>query len=242
MILSGKVISQTSPNNLPDYPTGLESEPPESPRVITNPGRNQSQEEFERFRRDMQRNMSAGNNMNGMNPEERIRQMQQMAQEQEEQAMMQVLRINERQWKALKPKIDKVKKYKEQAEVGIGMPFNSSFSSTSSPSGGQSFSGGFNVSFGGGGFASSSVTPNVNQTNQRLTKGQRICQELQMLLDSASFSGQNQESQKAIQTKMKELQQVRAEAKKQLAKAQEELKNGLDLNLQARLMLLGLLD
>ena len=55
-------------------------------------------------------------------------------------------------------------------------------------------------------------------------------------------SGQTEASQKAIQAKIKELQQARAEAKKQLAKAQEELKKGLDLQLEARLILLGLLD
>lgn len=240
-VLSEHGISQTSQTNLPDYPTGLDSEPSGPPRILTNPNRNPAQQDFQRFQMDMQRNMSPGNNMARINPEQRIRQMQQMAQEQEEQAMKQALGVDDAQWKAIKPKIEKVKHYKEQASVNIGLPFNSTFTSTSNSSGGQSFSGGFQTSFGGGGFGGTSM-PNVNQIDQSLTKGERICRELQTLLDSQSVTGQNETSRALIQAKITELQQARAEAKKELAKAQEELKKGLDITLQARLILLGLLE
>ena len=87
--LSEYVLAQTSPNSLPDYPTGFESEPSEQPpRILNNPNRNHAQQDFQRFQMDMQRNMSPENNMARVNPEQRIRQMQKMAQEQEEQAMI----------------------------------------------------------------------------------------------------------------------------------------------------------
>lgn len=236
-ILPKQVISQSSQKDLPEYPTGLESEPPQR---ITNQNVNQTQQEFERLRMELQRNSALSNNMPRIDPQERIRQMQKMAQEQEELVMRQALAVDESQWRIIKPKIDKVKYYKEQASVNIGMPFSSSFSSSSGSSGVQGFAGGFQVGFSGG-FGGSSM-PNFNPTNQKLTKGERICRELQVLLESKSVSGPIQNSQAAIQAKIKELQQARSEAKKQLERAQQELKKGLNLYQQARLVLMGLLD
>ena len=238
-VLSKQVISQTSQKELPEYPTGFES----IPQIQINQNANQAQiqaqaqKEFERFQMEMQKNIPSMSNMTRVNPEERVRQMQKMAQEQEEQAMKQALRVDERQWNVIKPKIDKVKYYKEQSSVNIGMPFSSSFSSNTNSPGGQSFAGGFQFSFGGG--IGNSSMPNFNQTNQHLTKGERICMDLQSLLNAPV---QAQISQAAIQAKIKELQKARLEAKKQLEKAQEELKKGLNLQLQARLVLMGLLD
>ena len=236
IVLSEQVMSQTSQKELPEYPSDSES----VPHININQNTNQAQKEFERFQMNMQRNISSMNSMQRVNPQERIREMQKMAQEQEDLAMRQTLRVDNSQWKIIKPKIEKVKYYKEQASVNIGMPFNSTFSSTSGPLGGQSFGGGFQVGFTNGGGGSS--MPNFNQTNKSLTKGERICRELQALLDFQSVPGQTQISQVAIQAKIRKLQQARLEAKKKLEKAQEELKKGLNLQLQARLILLGLLD
>lgn len=235
-VLTKQSISQTSQKELPEYPTGSESQL----QMLPNPNSNQAQQEFERRRLELRRNSQSMNNTSRINPEERIRQMQKMAQEQEELSMRQALGVDERQWKIIKPGIDKVKYYKEQASVNIGLPINSSFSSSSGSSGVQSFAGSFQVGFTGG-FNGSSMT-DLNQKNQTLTKGEKICRELQALLDSQSVSGQTTSSQEAIKTKIAELQQVRIEAKKQLEKAQEELKKVLNLQQQARLVLMGVLD
>ena len=236
IVLSEQVISQTSQKERPEYPTGSESQSQQP----TNQNVNQMPQIFEQPRIEFQRNGSLRNRMPRVNPEERIMQMQKIAQEQEELAMRQALGVDDRQWKLIKPKIDKIKYYKEQVSVNIGLPFSSTFSSSSTSTGGQSFSGGFQTSFSSG--VGGSPIPNLNPANPKLTKGERICQELQVLLDSTSVPGQTQTSQKSIQDKIKELQQARTEAKKQLEKAQEDLKKGLNLHQQARLILMGLLD
>ena len=75
-----------------------------------------------------------------------------------------------------------------------------------------------------------------NQSNRRQTEGQRNCQELLGLLEDLNSSPE------AIKQKMLDLQRARARARKQLAQAQNELREVLTLRQQARLCLMGLLD
>ena len=158
--------------------------------------------------------------------------------------MKQALGVNDQQWKFIKPKLDKVKACRERSTVSIGPPFSSNFVSTSSQQGGGS-SGGFQVQFGGGGGGSNMITPGSsfqsqssfqNQSNRGETPGERICRQLDALLNDMNSSPE------AIRQKTLELQQARANARKQLAQAQKELREALTLRQQARLVLMGILD
>ena len=190
------------------------------------------------------RDFSRFNRLRGFNPEQRIREMQKMAEQQEEQAMKQALGVNDEQWKVIKPKIEKVKGCRDRATVSTGLPFSSNFISTSSQQGG-SFAGGFQFGGSGGGSGSNMMAPDSafqgqsnfqNQPNRRETQGERICRQLDALLNDMNSSPET------IRQKTLELQQARASARKQLAQAQKELREALTLRQQARLVLMGILD
>ncbi|MHC4326284.1 MAG: hypothetical protein ACYSUX_18590, partial [Planctomycetota bacterium] len=93
--------------------------------------------------------------MRDMTPEEKTKYFQQLLEQQrkamEQQqaiAMQQALGADEKQWKIIEPRLKKVKHYREQAFIGTKPPFQSSFSSFSTPPGGaQSFGGGFSGGF-----------------------------------------------------------------------------------------------
>jgi hypothetical protein len=187
--------------------------------------------------------------MRDMNPEEKMRYFQKFAEEQrriieeqEDLAMQQALGADEQQWRVIEPKLKRVRAYRDQAFVGIGLPFQSSFTSSNVPGqmGGQGFggfSGGFQFQAGGNmqgtGFQSSSPFQNSGLSQ---TEGEIICQELQMLLQSPGAS------QAEINLKLAALRQARAKAKRQLVQAQQELRKVLNFHQQARLVLMGLLD
>jgi hypothetical protein len=179
-----------------------------------------------------------------LRPEQRIREMQRMAEQMEEQAMKQALGVNDQQWKVIKPKLEKVKACRERATVSIGSPYSSNFVSTNSQQGGG-FAGGFQMQFGGSGGGSNMTAPDSafqsqsnfqNQPNRRETQGERICRQLDAMLNDINSSPE------AIRLKTLELQQARANARKQLAQAQKELREALTLRQQARLVLMGILD
>ncbi len=228
----GQSMSQTSEEQQPEYENDFEQDQ----QITSEENKKQMQDwsteqmaEFERNRRRFER-------FRGLRPEQRIREMQKIAQEQETEAMKQALDVNEAQWKIIEPKLNKVKAYQEQATVSIGLPFSSSFiSSTGSPQGGG-FGGGFQYQFGGSGNIMTSGPSLINQTNQRQTQGEKICRELLVLIEDFNATPE------AIRQKMLELQRARAKAKKQLAQAQKELREVLAFRQQARLVLIGLLD
>lgn len=197
--------------------------------------------------------------LNRMSPQERamyfrrkteeqyrkIEQYRKMAEEQEAQAIKQSLGVNEQQWRIIEPKLKKVRTYRDQAIVSIGSPFQSSgftnsFSSPSGQGGGQAFGGfggGFQFQTGGSsqGMKTHSSSPWEN-LERPMTDGERICEELQMLLQDPE-AGPDQ-----ITLKLDALRKAREKAKKQLAKAQQELRKVLNFRQQARLVLMGLLD
>ena len=201
------------------------------------PGGLPARPDFERMRR--------------MSPEEKVRYFQRMveeqrrmAEEQETEAMKQALDVDERQWKVIEPKLKKVRACRDQAFVGIGLPFQSSFTSSVVPSpggaGGQSFGGGFAGGFqfqagGGGGTTVHSSSPWQNLGRQP-TEGERICEELQLLLQVPG-AGPDE-----IRQKVDALRKAREKARRQLVKAQQELRKVLTFRQQARLVLMGLLD
>ena len=191
--------------------------------------------------------------MHDMSPEEKMRYFQEIAEQQrrmieqqQDQAMQQALGADEQQWRRIKPRLNKVKAYREQAFVGIGLPFQSSFTSSTFPGQGQGavgFGGGFQFQAGGFGQAggssqgtgfksfSSSQNSGVSQT-----EGERISQELDILLQTPGAG------QAEINQKLAELRQARTRARMQLVKAQQELREVLNFHQQARLVLMGLLD
>jgi hypothetical protein len=198
--------------------------------------------------------------LNRMSPQERamyfrrkteeqyrkIEEFRKMAEQQEAQAIKQSLGADEQQWKIIEPKLKKVRTYRDQAAVSIGLPFQSSgfTSSFSSPSGqggggGQAFGGfggGFQFQTGGGqGMTTHSSSPWEN-LDRPMTDGERICEELQRLLQNPG-AGPDQ-----ISLKLEALRKAREKAKKQLVKAQQELRKVLNFRQQARLVLMGLLD
>ena len=195
------------------------------------PGGLPARPDFERMRR--------------MSPEEKVRYFRRMAEEQEAEAMKQALEVDERQWKVIEPKLKKVRTCRDQAFVGIGLPFQSSFTSSVAPlpggAGGQSFGGGgFAGGFqfqagGGGGTAVNSSSPRQNFDRQP-TEGERICEELQLLLQVPG-AGPDE-----IRQKLDALRKARERARKQLVKAQQELRKVLTFRQQARLVLMGLLN
>lgn len=237
-VLASQSPSEKSKSEVPEYPQDFEEGQPGT--AIQPP--NLFQDRMNRRMTQQWRDFSDFNRLRGLRLEQRIREMQKMAEEQEEQAMKQALGVNEEQWKVIKPKLDKVKACRQRADVSIGLPFSSNFvsSSTNSQQGGG-FAGGFQAQFGsGGGSGGSNMTaPDSsfgNQSKRRETQGERICRELNTLLDNFNSPPE------AIRQKMLELQQARASARKQLAQAQKELQAVLTLHQQARLVLMGILD
>jgi hypothetical protein len=163
--------------------------------------------------------------MRDMNPEEKMRYLQKFAaeqrrviEEQEALAMQQALGADERQWKIIQPKLKRVKAYRDQAFVGIGPPFQSSFTSSTVPGqtgGFGGFTGGFQFQAGGNmqGTGFQSFSPSQSSGLSQ-TEGEIICQELQMLLQSPGTS------QAEINKKLAALRQARANAKRKLVQAQ----------------------
>jgi hypothetical protein len=231
-VFAGQKPSENSKSEIPDYPQDFEQQQQTTP--IQPP--DAFQERMNQRMVEQWRNFPDFERLRGLRPEQRIREMQKIALEQEEQAMKQALGADENQWKLIKPKLNKVKVYQEQATVSIGLPFSSNFvSGASSPQGGG-FGGGFQYQFGGGGSIMATDSSFRNQSNQRQTQGEKICRELLALIEDLNAPPE------AIRQKTHELQQARAKAKKQLAQAQKELREVLTLRQQARLVLMGLLD
>ena len=181
----------------------------------------------------------------------------------ERELMEQVLRATEEQWKAIKPKLNKVRKLKGRADVSIRLMsygFSSGGGSMSGSSigvkkgsGRGSMSGfGSNVELGEGGTvqkrggAGSSPTridygwrwsrPSRHRGFENLNEGEKICEELFRLLED-----KNSELEE-IRQKMEALQTFRQDTKKELAMAQKELRQLVTPRQEAALIMMGLLD
>jgi len=185
----------------------------------------------------------------------------------EKELMKQVLRATEEQWKAIKPTLDKVRKFRNRANVSIRLMCFGGTGGSMSMSGGSfavkkgsgrgSMSGsGFGGSggFGGGqivqkgdsagGSSSPSQIyiswrwsrPSQNKGFENLNEGEKICEELFSLLED-----KNSELEQ-IRQKMEALQKFRQEAKKELAIAQQELRQLVTPHQEAALVMMQLLD
>jgi len=184
----------------------------------------------------------------------------------EKELMKQVLRATEKQWKAIKPKLDKVRELRNQSNVsiklmcfgvagGVGGMGGSLVVDKGFGRGSMSGSGfGSNVVFGeggtvqklGGAGGSSSpsliysswrwLRPSQNKGFENLNDGEKICEELFRLLED-----RNSELEE-IRQKMEALQKFRQEAKKELAIAQQELRKLVTQRQEAALVMMQLLD
>lgn len=231
-VLAGQGTTQKPKSDIPEYPPDFENQQQTTPKQPPN----EFQQRMNQRMAEQLRNMPDFSRFRGLSTEQRIREMQRMARQQEEEAMKQALGVDEARWKIIEPKIEKVKACRERASVNMGSPFSSSFvSSTGSPQAGG-FAGGFQYQFGGSGNMTAQSSSFQNRTSRRQTEGERICQELNALLENPNTPPQ------VITQKVLELQQARARARKQLAQAQKELREVLNFRQQARLVLMGLLD
>ncbi|MFC1634018.1 hypothetical protein ACFL5Z_04190 [Planctomycetota bacterium] len=179
----------------------------------------------------------------------------------EKESMEQVLRATEEQWKAIKPKLNKVRKLKGRADVSIRL-MSSSVGGMSGVIGGSSvgvkkgvgrgsMSGlGSNVELGEGetvqkqGSTDGSTSrsfwrwsrPSRHRGFENLNEGEKICEELFRLLED-----RNSELEE-IRQKMEALQKFRQETKKELAIAQKELRQLVTPRQEAALVMMQLLD
>ena len=145
------------------------------------------------------------------------------------ESMKQALRATEQQWRAIKPRLDKVEYLSKQAKISITpASYKRSRSSGSGPNN----------------------QPPVAKVEEgckwsksweekapgELTEGERTCEELLELLEN------NGSKQEEIEQKVKALRKVREEAGKQLAMAQQELREVLTVRQEATLVLMRLLE
>lgn len=175
-----------------------------------------------------------------MSPQERIKQFQKMAEEQRKwieeqqtQAMQQALGVDERQWKIIEPKLKKVQACRDEAFIGTKPPFQSSFTSSSRPGG---FGGGFQFQFGGSTQGNSFQSSSRMDPDHPLTDGEAILQELQLLVQDPQTRPED------ITRGLNALRQARARGKQKWTRAQQELRNVLNLRQQATLTMMGLLE
>jgi hypothetical protein len=183
--------------------------------------------------------------LRGRNPQERIERLMREAKEREAQAMKQALGVDERQWKIIEPKLEKVRAYRDEAFGGIGMPFSSGGFTTQvgSPQGQAGggafggFAGGFHFQGGGGPEGATAQSFSTwRPLGREPTQVDRICGELQMLLQDSNAGPE------AIRQKLDALRHARAQARKRWAQAQQDLREALNLHQQATLMMMGLLE
>ena len=187
----------------------------------------------------------------------------------EKELMKQVLRATEKQWNAIKPKLNKVRELRNRANVSIrlmgfggmggygGGMGGSKRGSSVAVKNGVGRGSGYAYGFGGtgmlsggqkrggaGGSSSPSridfgcrwLRPSQNRGFENLNEGEKICEELFRLLED-----KNSELEQ-IRQKMEALRKFRQEAKKELAIAQQELRQLVTPHQEAALVMMQLLD
>lgn len=183
----------------------------------------------------------------------------QVTDETKEKSVKGAVGANDEQWKVIKPKLEKVKKLRRQACMLINTAGGGSGGSQRSnipqragatgqrPQGGGAGGGAFikGESIGGG---SNRTTKNGASIfmqwkwakgwdeKEEQRRDQKICYELFHLLHNTNATSQE------IKQKIDELRRVREETKKELATAQQQLREILTLDQQVRLVALGWLD
>ena len=145
-----------------------------------------------------------------------------------DESMKQALRVTEWQWKVIKPRLDKVEYLSKQARVSMSPGY-------------------YRRSRGSGGPNNRQPVPKVEEgwkwskawekkAPSELTEGERTCEELLLLLEDKDSN------QKEIVQKVEALREIRKEAGKQLAQAQQELRKVLTFRQEATLVLMRYLN
>jgi hypothetical protein len=177
--------------------------------------------------------------------------------------MKPILRATEKQWKAIEAKVNKVSELRSLANVSIKLMVYGSMSGSSvgvKKGSGRGFMSGSMSGFGSsewgggeeivqkrdsaGGSSSPShiyrswqwFRPSQNKGFENLNEGEKICEELFRLLE-----GKNSELEQ-IRQKMEALRKFRQEAKKELAIAQQELRELVTPHQEAALVMMQILD
>ncbi|MEE9370798.1 MAG: hypothetical protein V3W45_04925 [Sedimentisphaerales bacterium] len=181
------------------------------------------------------------------------------------ESMKQALRATQKQWKAIKPKLNKVRELRNRSNVSIRLMSGGGGVGVGGMGGSSvTIKKGFGRGFmSGSGFGSSSssrgtampfkdtnsdvtvipihygwrwLRPSQYKSLENLNEGEKICEELFELLEDS-----NSESEK-IRQKMEALRKFRQEAKKELAIAQQELRELVTQRQEAALVMMQLLD
>ena len=185
----------------------------------------------------------------------------QVTDETKEKSVKGAVGANDEQWKVIKPKLQKVKKLRRKACMVIHNAAGSSGSGTSQGRGGPQGQKHTTVQTGGGGASGGAFLNGEkfgggsNKTTKdgismwmkwkwakgwnekdEQRKDQKICYELFHLLHDKNADTEE------IKQKIEALRKARQETKKELAEAQQQLRQVLTLDQQARLVALGWLD
>jgi Spy/CpxP family protein refolding chaperone len=165
--------------------------------------------------------------------EKRIEQLQKRSRIESEkrssESMRQVLRANQRQWRSIKPRLEKVQHLLKETRVCI-------------------YPGYYRRSRGSGGGSNNQQSHAKVEEGWKwnkawekkapteLTKGERTCEELLLLLEDKNSN------QEEIEQKVEALREIRKDASMQLGRAQQELREVLTFRQKATLTLMRYLD
>jgi len=167
----------------------------------------------------------------------------------QDEAMKQALRATDRQWRAIKPRLEKVRTLSSQAGVQIGYSIHLSTGrrnshtqrtgqdkdSNSTPANETTLpkDAGTKETHRGSQYTFSWSRPSARKSPSELTRGERVCEELLDLLEDQNATLEE------IQQKVETLRDVRRDANRELAKARKELREVLNLDQEATLLTMG---
>jgi len=210
----------------------------------------QRQREFERRRRQIQIKIQQRLKEQEKEREQNRKQRQIESKRRQEEAIKQALGATEEQWEVIKPRLEKVQNLKRESEISISLLSYGTASASSRIS--NTSKSGAGASFGGGSGGTSTRTAPLKPNNKeihsiqygwkwykpsdqkdpdKLTKGERICEELLKLIEGNS-------KPEEIKQKMEALRKTRQEAKRRLPKAKQELCEVLTYRQKAALIMM----
>jgi len=208
----------------------------------------QRQREFERRRRQFQIETQQRYEQRMKEREQTRGQRQRESKKRQEEAIRQALGATPEQWKIIKPRLEKVKNLTDYSIsiITFGGSSGSGEQRTSIQRGTGEYAG-----RGIGGTNTSRVPPGPNNKEEfssnygwkllkpsdrkaagRLTKGERLSEEILKLIEDKNSSNEE------IERKMETLREIRQENKKQLSKAQQELREVLTYRQEATLIMM----
>ena len=180
-----------------------------------------------------------------------MEEMKRWAEENRNRAIQQTLRAPDDQWQRIKPKLDRIRQLKAEAEVaadpdsaggnggfqGQGFMFGGAFGSGSGAAafgdaGGVDPNGSANAQSDGWGGSWTTGPKN----SMEMTPGETLCQEMHHLLQGESVSPAQ------ITEKVAALRRLRAQAREDLAKTRQELRGLMLPHQEPALIVMGYLD